>query len=1479
MKIFFAFDTQPVQLKLVNWILNRTDLDKSNFMDEMKKEMDAKRKDSTAKTPIVDANNVFVDFQSEVKKWALKLGNFSNQFQECVYTRCGKEDEDFKYVFGDDKKPDMIGKSYQHKVNDIYDALKNALLFKEGKFKERAEKILEGFKKKNEKLETLVAENNKILADNNKNSGMDENDGRTLDQQEEDSWKHLEENCEELHEGAWHVYRVDEYEDLRNVAADCTGWCVARRDSGRGYFYGTYGPPYYLFCKGRRKPTILMHIESQQFKGVDDAKFEPDRPSSVEAIEIGRKMLDELGELHRFSDYEDFSIFNEEIELGNPVLDNANIISSASEDELLRMLDNTDSQTTINMIAKASCNYNVLMKAYGKLGAYKQKFWEAVVGKKHLSARIGEDNARRLYFMILDDCDEGDRKELLRLMMEHVDDDILVEVLEKYADNETVDDFIGSKYGRTTNGYSKPFIKYLIRNGMDAGVRNVLEGCRNSESMREIVEVYHDDEDKMIYMIDNNHQFANALPLIAKLTRNRMIQERLVKFVRNAYSPSISILLEIEKWLWKNIRERDLLQRMYDCMTFFKDKEVSDIMWQNAETVEQKCKALRCGASQEEIDRYFDEVIDNPDTMRNHYAREFFIVSVSRDMLPRLCEKMGYDFSIIEKRKDLPIDLKLEIVRRLPKVDSNQANTLLLGIFNKSTSSIADTDDNNRLMIEILKKNDEKIVTNCIGKYAESKMVRKYVIENSTVDTTIAVGIITKSPDIATDEAFRRIAEDAINFNNSSACVSLAMLDRCPNDLVIRMHRKFGNTHSMSQTFNVIEFKRGIKDDEEYVVEYCNDAYSMRTTASAMSGLVNSMKGDSARLSRIVGYIFGSDKLDKNRKTEIADRIVDAERECNAPAGCMSKCLEWCVANETNGEDVLRSPSATEEQIRSVLEWMYDYDIDAMLNEITPLAKKIVEELEENGDASIDWSKIVESKTATAKDLEKALDSISGDYENREFYEPLLKHPNCTQEIAEKAIEWMDMDDYFEDGCDLDAITKWIGSGILEMRDMRSSRGRHYIDSWEKLEQVAKGARNIDDLKKVIEYDQIEDDYYEDEHEHNFESVLLAVVYNENCTLDYFEEICKIFKSFDKKDLLRQYINGHKDMTAGDISRIIQEHDREIKSDHYCILPIFACPSITEEIVVGFVRKYNFFDEQRLLANPSLTEGMLLEIMEIVTDDETMDRIVKSPKAGEAVYEKALELFTGEKSVRRALDLVKNEEMKKKYTEKFDAMTRNSAIGGYWASNHPLADAINAETDDENLKRLVYRLCRRIVSGANVFTREECDEVRNQKALSMMAKQRDKSIAKCLIGNKNVSPSAVLSILKRNLSNETLSQASNSFDKDVLFYVCCNTRDERDINRILSSPERMRQFESDDIMDMIKMNPSLKFEILRRAYFKLSDDELRYLRSHLKDKDIDWIVDSVVGKDGEKEAKVEKIVGRMLRANIIVDRIASDYEE
>ena len=199
--------------------------------------------------------------------------------------------------------------------------------------------------------------------------------------------------------------------------------------------------------------------------------------------------------------------------------------------------------------------------------------------------------------------------------------------------------------------------------------------------------------------------------------------------------------------------------------------------------------------------------------------------------------------------------------------------------------------------------------------------------------------------------------------------------------------------------------------------------------------------------------------------------------------------------------------------------------------------------------------------------------------------------------------------------------------------------------------------------------------------------------------------------------------------------------------------------------------------------------------------------------------------------------------------------------------------------DIDRLKTLVIRMYR--ISVHNSFSRYSSSsmikDVENPRALELMSKTKNKDILASVVENQYTPEKTVLQILKKNQSKNIVTAATYRTEKGILMYAGCITKNPDDIRRILGRHGRMRMFTPEDIMKMMKWNPSCKFDILKRACFKLSDEQLLSLKK-LKDKDVDWLVDAILKNGGhdEKGAKAGRIVHKMLKASRIIRKLLTD---
>lgn len=153
----------------------------------------------------------------------------------------------------------------------------------------------------------------------------------------------------------------------------------------------------------------------------------------------------------------------------------------------------------------------------------------------------------------------------------------------------------------------------------------------------------------------------------------------------------------------------------------------------------------------------------------------------------------------------------------------------------------------------------------------------------------------------------------------------------------------------------------------------------------------------------------------------------------------------------------------------------------------------------------------------------------------------------------------------------------------------------------------------------------------------------------------------------------------------------------------------------------------------------------------------------------------------------------------------------------------------------------------------------------------------NKGILASVVGNPHTPEKTVLQILKKFQSKNIVTAATYRTEKSILLHAGCVTKNPDDIGRIFKWKAQLRLFTPEDIMKMMKWNPSCKFDILKRTYFKLSDEQLLSLKK-LKDKDVDWIVDAILKNNerDEREAKAGRIGHRMLKASRIIRNLLTD---
>lgn len=1491
MRFIFAFSAEPLQLRFLNWILDRDDIDKNVMMEAVR------NKDSQ----FVDGISEFTRFQSEAKKYASKIGNSSNIFLDCIYDRCANDDDSFKYMFGEDNDKTRYVKCYGHILNELYDAFVNSEEFsKEGRFMQRAKAVFNGFKGKKTKLEQLVKDMNQILIDNNRNSGTeDDNDERTFEQKEEDSWKVLEEN-EEYSRGEWHVYRVDEYEDMRNVAGRCSEWCVARADSGRSYFYRTYTPPYYLFCKGKRNPWILMHIPSEQFKGLDDDKFEPDRPTSYEAIEIGRDFLDSMGELQNYyDDGEDFSVFNEDNEFSEePELDDNSIIDSASDEELNRMLDNTGSPYTILRIVEATSGYDVIMKSLDKCDAHEVSFGDVakVIFKKDLPKLVGTSRSIEIYDRMLDECDEygnrGLKRRILGIVLVYVDDiGVVSHVIDKHCNG---DEIAGIIYDVLNNSCSSAIIEWMLSHGMAETAKDILLKVKDSELFNSVIVHHADDVELMKWIMESRHLKEQFVVPLAKKTTNMEIIRLLAE---KSYENRLGWDGEVASILWRKTNgDRKAEELLFKCYTK-RSEETASLMLSKATTKEEKYEALRSGASHDEIIKCFDEDIDGmkwegPRVGNDYPMFVLFRKEIDdRARLEKLFEKVGYDLGVVcevmsENSMSPTVDDVIKAVSMFPSLTQSQVAVALKTIVVKGRHEILPTDKNRMLLKELLKKyNEDNVLANTIIAYSEDAEFVKWVIENFEASCHSIYRWMEYDRERQTPEMIRRLADALKSGNNTSMIPTVISLPGCPKDVIemFRTETRNGNGYGDDSVYSIEEFRRGMLDDSDgFFEEHCR---KNADHAVVIWELMKRCERNGTMLSRCIDLLLGYDFVSEGVKTYVLKLILEDDGEGGVDGGSqtLGRMIDWCIEHGVLASEIFCAKSATEEQVRKVVEATIDSPawtgtVDKAVPSMTPLAKKVLNEYEEDGDIDVNWEGLVFNPESTSEDLSKAVDSIEeNDSHPEKEVEALLKHKNCTKDVAERALECMDFNEYVEEGYDLKVILKWTGAGILAMKDGHGYDASSLIRSYDDLSLVAQNAGSEQELDDVLEYSgRIEDDGEdEDESNYRFTKMLRSIYQNKSCSLGYFEKMLDRFsETLSAEEDLQSYIDTHvSTLSSDDIDRICDKHDKLLMNEEKIVGSLEKCRNATEEQLLNLINKYNavgnIMQMTFALDNGNTTEKVVLDMMELVKNDDAMDEIVSSKKATEAVYRKAVEMKMGKKS----LETVMKNTGDKELSDRIGAMLEDES------TKYGLASQINEENDIDRLKTLVIRMYRMSVhnshdmySSANMIR-----NVNNPRALELMSKTKNKDVLASVVGNPHTPEKTVLQILKKFQSKNIVTAATYRTEKSILLHAGCVTKNPDDIGRIFRRKENLRLFTPEDIMKMMKWNPSCKFDILKRTYFKLSDEQLLSLKK-LKDKDVDWIVDAILKNNerDEREAKAGRIVHRMLKASRIIRNLLTD---
>ena len=1450
MRIFFAFSVEPLQLKFLNRILGRDDIDHDKLMELIKE------KDEYTKDVLRD----FSEFQAAAKKYAQKIGNSSNIFLDCLYDRCANDDESFKYVFGERDSLYYYRKSYEVALDSLYDAFKNCEEFsKEGRLMKRAQKIFNGFKQKNTTLKELVDGMNQILADNNRNN--EKEDDRTLDQQEEDSWSNLEEH-EVFSSDGWHVYRVDEYEDLRNVAADCSSWCVARRDSGRDYFYRTYGPPYYLFSKGRRNPFILMHIESQQFKGLDDRKFNADRPTSYDAIEIGREFLDEIGELHDYSSYDDFSVFNEDNVLpDSPEL--ANAIRNASDAEQLKILDTDNTLADYDYIFGSSMNYDVLAKAIDRLAdesqmfhgrnntnvhggkeLLKSKFYSMSFRNQELVKELGVESAKKLCCKLVDMLDDSSHAILQSLVNTVKNAEIVTELIDRYLDGNP-DAFINS------SAASYELLEYLDKKGRKDIISKIYNETSDKTTIRAIFRYCSDDPD----LLKQRRDFGKLIEDSGDALCMAASSSETLKMLATEVDTGNRKLMDA---LWMKAGKNPeiapiLFDKMYKNGWAALNNEAGTAMLAFAKSTTDIAVALDCCGNEQEFKEYFLQHEDELKYSSSDSALVRIFRAFARHLdnpeLHRLYEKANYDLKLMcdSFRVNIGQTDALNGVKKASQMSLGDVTNLLKNLHNSRISRDKFSWSNPgtpELLNEILKRNHENPVVNTFLYECKDDGFRQSVIEQYSPEPGTMCRVVVESKALQTEGIIRKCLERIRKTNDESRYKNkLLGLPNCPKDMLDQaIEDDFAAYGKIAYSnYEEMEFSKGQLDDEEsFLKRYCEHAASTGNL-NQIGYLLGKVISDQNRFRKAFGIVFNSNCLDDQQKVGVANSIFGS---CGSASGNdLSAVIEWCLSNKVLLDRVLCSPSSTEQQLQEAVEFASDSDIDKALPNIVPAAKKLVEEAELAEEAEPDWTQIVYNDDATEEELERAVEAMDDGYMHSEEVAALLRHKNCTRELAKEALKFADLEEMMNEG--IYSILEYTGADIL---------GEVSIDSWDEFKEVVLHARNDGELQKALDYAYnvpAEDDY------DPLQDMLDWMALNANSTFGFIDGLIEKHRGdIDPKTVVDSFIEGHEDrLTADEIGEILEKYGKDLNNKSKMSLE--GCKGATEEQLVGMAKAFGIPNVGILVDNPAFTAKALILVMDCITSDKAMERLLQSPQATDEAFEKALYIPLGSKSLEVALERASDHGLKRRIEERLKEGKFN------------LSAQVDMEKDEGKLRELLRRVCKSEQESPGYGS--TIAEISNVHALELLAKTRDKLIVGRTISNPKTPEKAVLAALKKFNSSELCSYAIGRTEHDILLLVCCMDKDEEDIRTMARENSSARNFTGEDVMRMLKWNPVCKYEILRLFYFKLDEDQLRYLRK-LKDKDVDWLVDAILKKDGREETAA-RVVRRLLKAERISRRL------
>ena len=627
-----------------------------------------------------------------------------------------------------------------------------------------------------------------------------------------------------------------------------------------------------------------MHIPSEQFKGLNDLKFEPDRPTSYEAIEIGRDFLDSMGELQSYYDNgEDFSVFNDDDEFDEePELDDRNIIDGSSDEELSRMLDNTDNPYTIREIVETTSDYDVIMKGLDKCEVH-VPFGDIaeVIIKKDLLQLFGPSRSIAIYDRMLDECDERYRdlkRRIIGIILVYVNDiGVVSHIIGKYCNGGEI---AGIIYDVLYKSCSPAIIEWMLSHGMAKTAKDIMLKVDDIDLFNSVIDNHADDVELMKWLIES-YRFGSRLSVpLAKKTTNMEIIRLLAENVSSLNGEATSIL-------WRKTNgDRKVEELLFQGYTKG-NEEIASLMLSKATTNMEKCVALSSGASHDEIMRCFDESIDDMKWEGEQVGDDYPLFVLfrkeidDRARLEKLFEKTGYDLYVVcdytfANSMSPEVDDVIKAVSLSPSLNRSQAASALNAIIAvKGSRKILPTDKNRMLMKELLRRYDkDSLLANTIIEYSDDAEFVKWVIENFEASCHSIYKWIGYSVKRQTPEMIRTLADAVKAENNAGMIPTVISLPNCPKDVIemFRNETRNGRGYGNDSMYAIEEFRRGLLDDSDgFFEEYC------RKNAKYESGiweLMRRCKRNGKVLSRCIDLLLGYDFVSESVKKEVSKLIL-----------------------------------------------------------------------------------------------------------------------------------------------------------------------------------------------------------------------------------------------------------------------------------------------------------------------------------------------------------------------------------------------------------------------------------------------------------------------------------------------------------------------------------------------------------------------------------------------------------------------------